>query len=68
MVKASRLVGDVIIQDVNTGSAWVRRHNGIRLTHVPSRLVLECCEHDSQHKNLAACYAALPFELSKLIK
>lgn len=54
-----KLTSDIIIETVNTGSAWVHKGNGIRVTHIPTRMVFECTEHASSHKNARECHSAL---------
>ena len=44
---------DLEISTFNTGSAWVPNYNGVRILHIPTRLVAECGEHRSQHRNRA---------------
>lgn len=42
---------DLSISTFNTGSAWVPRHNGVRVTHLPTKMFEECAEHRSEHAN-----------------
>lgn len=50
---------DLSISTFNTGSAWVPRHNGVRVTHVPTKMFEECSEHRSEHANKQQAFEAL---------
>lgn len=42
---------DLEISTYNTGSAWVPKFNGVRILHIPTRLVVTCETTKSVHKN-----------------
>ena len=42
---------DLEISTYNTGSAWVAKFNGVRILHIPTRIVVTCETAESVHKN-----------------
>lgn len=42
---------DLEISTYNTGSAWVAKFNGVRILHIPTRIVVTCETTESVHKN-----------------
>ena len=42
---------DLEISTYNTGSAWAAKFNGVRILHIPTRIVATCATSESVHKN-----------------
>ena len=42
---------DLEISTYNTGSAWMAKFNGVRILHIPTRIVVTCEANESVHKN-----------------
>ena len=42
---------DLEVSTYNTGSAWVPKFNGVRILHIPTRIVATCAISESVHKN-----------------
>ena len=58
-VTISKLDTDIIVETINTGSSWIPKYNGIRLTHIPSKVIVKCCDYDSKHKNYVEAFKTL---------
>ena len=44
-------LNDLEMSTYNTGSAWVPRFNGVRILHIPTRIIVTCAANESVHKN-----------------
>lgn len=58
-VTVRKLDGDIIYAPLNIGSAWTPRNEGCRLTHIPTKSVIECIDYNTYHKNREACEVRL---------
>lgn len=63
-MKISKLESDVIFQSINIGSSWVPKNIGIRLVHIPTRTVIECCDEKTERANRRKCEETLQNILS----
>lgn len=66
--KVSTYKGDIITQSINLGSAWVSKDVGIRLIHIPTRIMAECTSSDREHANRFKAVKMLDEALGKLNK
>lgn len=59
-VKQYPFEGDIIIIPVNLScGAWQDNYSGIKIIHIPTKMVFESTENVSDHANKARCYEAL---------
>lgn len=50
---------DFSVSTINTGSSWVPRNNGVRVTYTPTGEFVECIEHRGVFANKAEAYQKL---------
>ncbi len=50
---------DIIVDTFNTAGGWGYNMVGVRITHAPSGIVVECDEERSAHKNKILAMEAL---------
>lgn len=50
---------DIRIETFDTGTAWFRCSNGIRITHIPTNTVVICAESPSVFTNKAKAFSLL---------
>jgi len=54
-VTVTKLDKDTIYETINIGSAWIPKNEGCRITHIPTRSVIECVDYDSYRENVKEC-------------
>lgn len=54
-VTVTKLEKDSIYETLNIGSNWIPKNEGCRITHIPTRSVIECVDHDSYRENVKEC-------------
>ena len=54
-VTVTKLDKDSLYETLNIGSNWIPKNEGCRITHIPTRSVIECVDFQRYHENRLAC-------------
>lgn len=56
---------DLKVESIRSGEVWRSSSDGVRMTHVPTGLTVECCVYLTQNKNFRGAKLMLEDKLNQ---